>query len=228
MAHVASAEGSHIGRLGAAQRVLAGRRGVVTATTLFLAFSLNFGAYRIFGDGVDYYSFDQRLFGDVAHGSGYNFGTGLLNAPFYALGHLAKLVAGGRIGAHALPASITFASIAYVLVAIVLAVALLERLELPHAGIAVGAALFGSPLWYYASFSPSYTHATDAAAFGAAAYSLYRALHGESRAWYLAFAASLGLEVAVRPTTQASSPAPALRCRSPAVRAGRSRSASPP
>jgi hypothetical protein len=180
-----------------AQR-LGPRKDVAAATAAFALFSLNFGAYRIFGDGTDYYSFDQRLFGDTSHGSGYNFGTGLMNAPFYALGHVAKL-AGGSIAAHALPASITIASIAYVILSMAICAWLLGRLQLPLRGLVVGAAVLGSPLWYYASFSPSYTHAADAAAFSTAALCLYQALASGGLEWYAGLAAALGLEVAVRP-----------------------------
>jgi hypothetical protein len=165
----------------------------------FAVFSLNFGAYRVFGDGEDYYSFVQRLFGDRASGSGYNFGVGLLNAPFYAAGRAVRaLVGAGSVATHVLPASITIASIAYALVAMAAVSYLLGRLGLGGRGFVVAAATFGSPLWYYASFSPSYTHAADAAVFSVATLAAYRALTDDAR-WFVAFGALLGLAVAVRP-----------------------------
>lgn len=196
---IGEAERPHT-RLALTARVLAAPRDVVVACVLFALFSLNFGAFRVFGDGVDYYSFVQKLFGDRPHGSGYNFGTGLMNAPFYALGRAAQLALDtGSLGSHVLPASITVASIFYVLVAMTLTAWLLGRLRLPFRGFVVAAVVFGSPLWYYASFSPSYTHASDAAVFTAASVCLFRALSIESRGWYLAAGAALGLEVAIRP-----------------------------
>ena len=94
------------------QRLLRDNRDVACALLLYVVFALNFGAYRVFGDGVDYFSFDQRLFGDTSAGTAYGFGTGLLNAPFYAVGKLAT-VAGVTTpsGASLTAASITFASI---------------------------------------------------------------------------------------------------------------------
>jgi hypothetical protein len=171
------------------------------AVVTFAAFSLNFGAYRVFGDGDEYFSFVQRLFGDRATGSGYNFGTGLMNAPFYAAAKAAQVGVGttSTVGRHALEASITFASIAYVATAMIATAWLIRRLGLAWSGFAVAAAVFGSPLWYYASFSPSYTHAADAAAFSAALACLYQALTANDPRWLTACAALLGLDVAVRP-----------------------------
>jgi hypothetical protein len=178
----------------------ADRRGVLAAGVAFTLFALNFGAYRVFGDGVDYYSFVQRLFGDRRTGSGYNFGTGLLNAPFYALGLVAKAAAGGgRLAAHALPASITFASITYALVALVVSAWVVGRLGLRNRGAAALAAVFGTPVWYYASFSPAYSHAADAAVFSIATAALYLALRRNRLRWFAAFGAALGVAVTVRP-----------------------------
>jgi hypothetical protein len=176
------------------------RLDVAVAAAAVLAVCVNFGSYRVFGDGESYYSFVQRLFGDRPNGSGYNFGTGLMNAPFYALAHGAKaLVGSGSIAVHALPASITIASIAYALLAFAVSVDLVGRLRLPARGFVAGAAVLGTPLWYYASLSSSYTHAADAAAFSLAAGAAARATRAPSGRWYLALGAALGLEVAVRP-----------------------------
>ena len=176
------------------------RAGLIGAAVVFTLFSLNFGAYRVFGDGVDYYSFVQRLFGDRPNGSGYNFGTGLMNAPFYGVGHVVKLVVGdGRIGRHVLPASITLASIAYVLLAMTLTAWLLGQLRLPLRGFVLVVTVFGSPVWYYASFSPAYTHAADAAAFAIATVCLFRAITHADPRWYVLAGAACGLELAVRP-----------------------------
>jgi hypothetical protein len=176
------------------------RLDVAVAAVAVLAVCVNFGSYRVFGDGEEYYSFVQRLFGDRPSGSGYNFGTGLMNAPFYGLARVAKAVVGSAsIAAHALPASITIAAIAYMLLAFAISVDLVGRLGLPARGFVAGAAVLGTPLWYYASLSSSYTHATDAAAFSLAAAAAARATQAPTGRWYLGFGAALGLEVAVRP-----------------------------
>ena len=177
---------------------LRGPREAIGAVAVFLVFSLNFGAYRVFGDGVDYYSFVQRLFADRSHGSGYNFGTGLSNAPFYGAAKVAQALVGARAN-RLLPASITIASISYVLLAMALSVWLVRQMSLPRPWLAALLAVFGSPLWYYASFSPSYTHAADAAGFSLAAAALWQVFAHDDLRWRVAAGAALGLEVTVRP-----------------------------
>jgi hypothetical protein len=168
------------------------------AVGVFVVFALNFGAYAISGDGTVYYAFVQRLFGDVPSASGYNFGTGLMNAPFYGVAKIVQAVVGARAD-RVLPGSITIASIAYVLLAIALSAWLIRQLGLPHGWAAAVLAVFGSPLWYYASFDPSYTHAADAAAFSLTAAALWQVFAHEDIGWRIALGAALGLEVAVRP-----------------------------
>jgi hypothetical protein len=163
----------------------------------FTLLALNFGSYHVFGDGVNYYSLTQRLLGDGHGGSAYNFGVGLMNAPFYAAakiaavgaGHAAKLEAG----------SITLASIFWVLVAAFLSWRVLVALALPHRGLAVTVAVLGTPVWYYASFSPSYSHAADAAAFAAASWTILGVWSSPSLGWRLGAGAAFGLAIAVRP-----------------------------
>lgn len=166
---------------------------------MFAAVALNFGAYRVFGDGEQYFSFLQRLFGDRDVGSGYNFGVGLMNAPFYAAAKVVEATGVGAGGRSLTEASITLASIFWALVAGVVTLWLLEQLGLPHRGVAVAAALLGTPVWYYASFSPSYSHAADAGAFALAAAGVWLLLHRPELAARLTAGTALGLAVAVRP-----------------------------
>lgn len=170
---------------------------VLAVLGTFALFALNFGAYRVFGDGVNYYSFTQRLFGDGSDATAYNFGDGLMDAPFYAAAKLASTVVGD--GHRIEPASITIASIAWVLVAAGLSWRVLVLLDLPARALALGAVLFGTPVWYYASFSPSYTHAADAAVFSAASFAILGLWRSPELGWRLGAGAALGLAVAVRP-----------------------------
>jgi hypothetical protein len=163
----------------------------------FLLIALNFGAYRVFGDGVGYYSFTQRLFGDGSNATAYNFGDGIMDAPFYGAAKLVASVTGD--GARFEPASITIASITYVVAAGLLSWPILVELELPGRALALAAAIFGTPVWYYGSFSPSYTHAADAAVFSAAAWALLEVWRSPALRWRLGAGAALGLAVAVRP-----------------------------
>ena len=189
---------------GAAGWGLATRDGAWAALGLFALFSLNFGSYKVFGDGELYYSFDQRLFGDISGGTAYNFGTGLLNAPFYGVGKLAEaLGVSGPDGASATAAAITIAAIAYVLLALLACLWLLQELGLTNRALALGLAVFGSPLWYYASFSASYSHGADAVVVAAAFCALLLVWRASSAQRVATLGALLGLAVTVRPANAA-------------------------
>jgi hypothetical protein len=200
-----------LSRMRAAKKLISAEAGVVAALAVWIMFALNFGDYKVVGDGLDYFSFDQRLFGDRPSGSGYNFGTGLLNAPFYGAAKIAdslRHVAAGGVG---LPeASITLASITYIASAAVISTLLLRRLELGFRGWAIAAAIFGTPIWYYGSFSPSYTHAADAAVFAAGAWCLWHLVAERTLTWAVAFGAVLGLATTVRPFNAACAVAAVL------------------
>jgi len=170
---------------------------VLAVLAVFVFFSLNFGADRVFGDGVNYYSLTQRIFGDRHGGSGYNFGVGIMNVPFYGAAKVASVGAGHEQRLER--ASITIASITWVLLAAILSWWILAKLELPGRPLALAAAIFGTPVWYYASFSPAYSHATDAAAFALASWAMFGLWSSPALAWRLGAAGALGLAVAVRP-----------------------------
>lgn len=185
---------------GTLKRMLAGNGGLVAALILFLLFALNFNAYRVFSDGKTYYSFVQLMFGDASTGSGYLFGTGLMQAPFYGLGKLVSAtgllpystdtITQGMIG---------LSGLALVLLAALGSGLLIKRLGLSACGFAVGVAVFGSPIWYYGSLEPSYSHPADAFAFTLVALCLWKAWTGSSDRWLAALAATLALTVAIRP-----------------------------
>lgn len=174
-------------------------RGVVTAILAFLVFAANFNAYRVFGDGEVAYTFLRRLFGEDVDAVGYQFGLALMNAPFYAAGELAG-AAGLRefqdapIG----PATITLASNAYVVGTVVVLAAVLVGMGLGHRGAVLAAAVFGTPLWYYASFSPSYSHVADTFLITAVIGLLFVHLRRPDLRLVLAMAALLGLATSMR------------------------------
>jgi hypothetical protein len=137
-------------------------RAAAVALVTFLLFAANFNAYRVFGDGTVPYAFVRRLFGHDDDAIGYQFGLALLEAPFYAVGSALSQAGLGDIqGAPVPQAMISLAANAFVVGAAALAWLLIVRLRLPMPSFAVFAAVFGSPLWYYGVFSPSYTHAAD-------------------------------------------------------------------
>jgi hypothetical protein len=130
-----------------------GAIGDVGATLVYAAVFACVGVFGVTGDGIVYYRFLQRLFGEhPPHPFAYQFGTALWNAPFWLVG----VAVGSPEGAIAVGAQ------GALLVTAVLCVLLLRRLELPANGWLVLLALFGTPLWYYTVFAPAYSHAVDA------------------------------------------------------------------
>jgi hypothetical protein len=175
--------------------------GVAAACAAFVVFALNFASFTVKGDGYEYYSFVRRLFGQQssATATGYNFGVGLLNAPFYGFARLVTALVAAAPFKSLEKASIAFASIFWVLVAAIMTGWLLARLRLPYRGLAVAAAILGTPVYYYGSFSPSYSHAADAAALTLAVAALYKAMSGTGPRWSVITGAAFGLAIAVRP-----------------------------
>lgn len=175
------------------------RRAIAFTVALYVVFAANFGAYRVVGDGVDYFSFVQRLFGDRSDASGYNFGVGLLNSPAYGVAKVAAAVVPRLDSADIGQASITVSSIGFVVATALASAWLLGRLGLGHRALAVGGAVFGTPVWYYGSLSPAYAHAADAAVFAAVAACTVLLVARDDRRFAGLLGAALGLAVAVRP-----------------------------
>jgi hypothetical protein len=121
------------------------------------------GVFRVSGDGIVYYRFLQRLFGEhPPHPFAYQFGTALWSAPFWLVGR----AVGHPEGAIAIGAQVAL------LAAAVLAYLLLRRLDLPANGWLLLLVVFGTPLWYYTIFAPAYSHALDALVITALALAL--------------------------------------------------------
>lgn len=165
-------------------------------------FAINFNSYRVESDGRLYYAFQQHLFGDPPVGipTAYNFGLGILNAPFYAAGRAAAQL--GLAGSHspALPAAgFAAAAIFYLVAATVLCRRLVRELGWPHENTATLLAVFGSPVWYYGAFLPSLTHAADAAVISLAALLVLRLWRAPSARHAALAGMVIGVAVTVRP-----------------------------
>jgi hypothetical protein len=139
------------------------RLGAATVAGAYCLLVAAVGVFHVTGDGIVYFRFLQRLFGEhPPHPYAYQFGTALWSAPFWALGRLAGYPEAGV----ALAAQVALA------LAVIACVFLLRRLELPSGAWVVGLAVFGSPLWYYTVFAPAYSHALDALLVSALAFAL--------------------------------------------------------
>jgi len=183
-------------------RTLARQHWSIALTCLvFLVFALNFNAYRVFGDGTIEFGFVRKLFGEHVDALAYQFGTALLNAPLYGLGKVASAAGLGDIQGNPVgPATVSLSSNLYALGAVLLTAVLLTKLRLPRRGLVLIAALFGTPLFYYAVFSPAYSHATDTFLVTLAVACVYRQLLCEVSEWWWAAAAGglLGFAATVR------------------------------
>ena len=141
----------------------AARSGLAAAGLVWALWVASFNDLEFGGsDALRPFSFLQRMFGEVDQAAGYQFGLAFLWAPFYALGKL--LEAAGVRTAEGQPigiAAITLGTSMLVAVACALLVPLLRSLRLPHPAFVLVAAVFGSPLFYYGSFTTGLSHVAD-------------------------------------------------------------------
>lgn len=146
-----------------------------------LAAATLFAPFLVAGDGAFYYDLTRRFVGDGGVVYAYQWGTSLWNAPFYVVGHalpydLPRAHASG--GARFRDVSITVAASVAAVGAVLVAGRVVVRLGLPSGTLLLLGALFGTELWFYGVFEPSYTHAVDALAFSCASYLVVRLWQG--------------------------------------------------
>lgn len=148
------------------------------------------------GDGTFYYDLTRRLVGDGGIVYAYQWGTSLWNAPFYvawhALGLPAPVSPPHAQGDPFVDASITLAASVAVLLAVLVARRVVLRLGLPSNLLLLLGLLFGTQLWFFGVFVPSYSHAADALAFTVACYLAVRVWQEDSSS----LATALGLVLA--------------------------------
>jgi len=141
-----------------------------------------FAPFAVVGDGTFYYDFTRRLVGDGGVVYAYQWGASLWNAPFYVVGHLLGLPhetpVGHATGEPFRDASIAFAGGLAAIGAVLVSRAVVRRLGLPSNALLLLGVLFGTELWFYGVFEPSYTHAVDALAFSVAGYLVVRIWQG--------------------------------------------------
>jgi len=149
---------------GVRERVSAASVSMAASIGIYLLVAASYAQPRISDDGVIYYDFMRRLFGEDVKAYAYQFGVVFWNLPFYGVFRTFSWITGvdtfdGRpIGLVA----IAVASSAAVVVTFFVARALLRELDLPFEPWATLLAVFGTPLFYYAIFQPGLKHAVDA------------------------------------------------------------------
>ncbi len=173
------------------------------ALGLYALFAVTFASFRVSNDGLVYYQFLRRFVGEsVPAGGGYayQFGVAYFNLPFYLAARAMEEVTGWSnvFGAPVHEAAIGVASNVALGLTLYVGWKLLRRLDLPAGPAVLLLAVFGSPLFYYTAFQPSYKHAVDALFLTLVAYLLFQATEQPSRRTALALGACLAMLVTVR------------------------------
>lgn len=167
----------------------------------YLFIALSFTEARVTNDGEVYYRFMQRLVGENVAGYAYQFGIVIWNLPFYLAGRLLGATL-GRDSVGALPLgelSVAIAAHAAVLVIFYLSWRLLREFQLPARPEVILLTVFGTPLFYYAVFQPSYKHAVDTLAICLMFFLLLRAAESpRSLMLCVAIGAVLAISINVR------------------------------
>ncbi len=167
----------------------------------YLLFVVTFASFRVNNDGLVYYNVLRRLLGeDVPNAYSREFGAALFNIPFYAVARAVQEITplDSAFGAPLGEVSITVASTAAVLLTLYLGWRILRELELPNGPAVLLITLFGSPLFYYAVFQPSYKHAVDVLFATLFAFLLLQTTEHADRRTLLALGACLGAMITIR------------------------------
>lgn len=175
--------------------------GLLAAEAAWLIFAVNFNVgYLWGGDSHVAYAFLRALVGSGHAVTGYQFGLALFEAPFYGVGCLLQHLGIQTIGHHPTPeAAIAAGSVFYVGLALAFVYVLLSKLGFYHPGLAATFALFGSPLFYYGTFSPGQTHAVETMLASAAFFLVYL---GHIRGWSTRLAIATGVVLGIAPTVR--------------------------
>ena len=140
---------------------------LILAGVCWLLWVANFNDLQFGGDDADRpFSFLRRMFGETDQAVGYQFGLAFLWSPFYALGKLAdaaglETIEGEPVGI----AMIALGTSLLVAVTCIVLLPVLRGLGLPHAGFVLFAGVFGTPLFYYGSFTTGLSHVADTLLF---------------------------------------------------------------
>jgi hypothetical protein len=175
---------------------------MIGAIAVYLLFTVSFASLAIANDGLIYYNFLRRFFGeDIATAYASQFGSALFNAPFYLVGRGVGALPGVTtvLGVSPPEAFIALASNVALVLTLFLGWKLLRALDLPSGPAILLVTLFGTPLYYYTALQPSYKHAVDALLVTLMAWLLLRLARGESsRRLLLALGGTLAALVVVR------------------------------
>jgi hypothetical protein len=194
---------------GSRLRWLSRHRDVALLAALWLLYVASFTPLALLGeDDQRPFTFLRALFGETKTKDAYQFGLAFFEAPFYGFAKLLSLAGLKEVGGYTLgPALITLGvALVVVTATVALVMRILSGLRLPAPALAAGAALFGSPLFFYGAIQPGKTHAVDALLFTVLVGLVFLYFREAARPGLLpiAMGAVLGVSVTVRYFTGAS------------------------
>ena len=167
------------------------------AVAFVVLFTLAFDDPSVHDDGVVYYSFLRKFFGTHNDGVAYQFGSTVLEAPFYLASQLVA-TRGQLDHYHAGEIAVAFASGVAMLLCLYFGWLILRDLALPRGPAVLLLTLFGTPLYFYGVFSPSYKHAADALYTTAATWLALRSTRSDDRRYFVGAGVCMGLMLATR------------------------------
>jgi len=156
-------------------------RTLVALGTLWLLFVANFTVFAVDLDSGYSFTLVQKFFGERHDASTYQFGLAFVEVPMYAFSKL--FVAAGLTSVGGLPIGpgvICIFMALLVLVTCLLLVPLLRELRLPGPAFPLLIGLFGTPLFWYGTFSPTQTHVLDTLLFTVLLVLLFRYFRTET------------------------------------------------
>jgi Dolichyl-phosphate-mannose-protein mannosyltransferase len=168
------------------------------ALALVVLVALSFDGSTVHDDGVVYFSFLRRIFGADTPTVAYQFGSTFWNAPFYLASQLVA-TRGQFNHYHSGEIAVAVASNVAMLLCLYVGWLILRDLSLPRGAAVLLLSLFGTPLFFYGIFSPSYKHAADTLYVTAACWFLLRSTRENARRHeFVGAGVFLGLAVCTR------------------------------
>jgi hypothetical protein len=153
------------------------------------------------GDATYAFAFLRALFGEKSHTvTGYQAGLSYFETPFYAIARvLSWLGVDSVFGRPIGPAAIALGMILLGGLTLAVAAGVVKALGFEHSSLVAGAAVFGTTVFFYATFSPGQTHTVDALTSTVVA---ALALGAFRRDWDLRWLVAVGVVVGIAMTVR--------------------------
>jgi dolichyl-phosphate-mannose-protein mannosyltransferase len=177
-------------------------RSLAAVELVWFGFALVFTPLALPGGDATYaFAFLRALFGEKSHVvTGYQAGLSYFETPFYGIGRALKWLGVDSIAGHPIgPAAIALGMILLGGLTIAGAAGVVKALGFQHSSLVAGAAVFGTTVFFYATFSPGQTHTVDAMTSTIVA---ALALGAFRRNWELRWLVAVGVVVGIAMTVR--------------------------